>query len=299
MSFSSLFEYLLTPSMEVIFFGIIVVLLVPLVLHTVLMGNPDHTNLPVVMLAGPMGAGKTALASLLERGTAPSETHTSYEPKLVELKAVKDAKDAFRAHDDKTPLGKATTASFSLLDTPGHPKLRRHALDKIRPNINEHQYKAVVFVVDAAALGDQPVLADAAEYLYDVLLTLQRRFIAKNKFRGPDEKRRGNQLRPVLVAANKADLFTALPATVVRSTLEAELARIRASRSKALLDSGVKEDDLGSEANDSWLGEYGSSKFAFDQLDEFDISVDVLGGNVTGQDGPSVDKWWQWIAYRM
>ncbi|KAF3354163.1 hypothetical protein VdG1_07628 [Verticillium dahliae VDG1] len=193
MSFSSLFEYLLTPSMEVIFFGIIVVLLVPLVLHTVLMGNPDHTNLPV--------------------------------PKLVELKAVKDAKDAFRAHDDKTPLGKATTASFSLLDTPGHPKLRRHALDKIRPNINEHQYKAVVFVVDAAALGDQPVLADAAEYLYD--------------------------------------------------------------------------DDLGSEANDSWLGEYGSSKFAFDQLDEFDISVDVLGGNVTGQDGPSVDKWWQWIAYRM
>ncbi|KAM0334466.1 hypothetical protein ACHAQA_001494 [Verticillium albo-atrum] len=299
MSFASFFEYILTPSIGVIFFGIIVVLIVPLVLHMAIMGNPDHTNLPVVMLAGPQGAGKTALSSLLERGAAPSETHTSYEPKLVELKATKDAKDAFRAHDDKSPLGKATTTSFSLLDTPGHPKLRRHAMDKIKPNINEHQYKAFVYVVDAAALGDQPVLAESAEYLYDILLTLQRRFIAKNKFRGPNEKRKGNQIRPVLIAANKADLFTALPATVVKSSLETELAKIRASRSKALLDSGVKEDDLGSEANDSWLGEYGSKKFSFDQLDEFDITVDVLGGNVTGKDGPSVDKWWQWIAYRV
>jgi signal recognition particle receptor subunit beta len=33
-------------------------------------------------------------------------------------------------------------------------------------------------------------------------------------------------------------------------------------------------------------------------MGEFDIDVDVIGGNVTGQ-GPGVDKWWAWMAERI
>jgi signal recognition particle receptor subunit beta len=142
--------------------------------------------------------------------------------------------------------------------------------------------------VDAAAIGEPEVLAPTAAYLYDVLLFLQKR--ATNA--------KAKVAIPILIAANKMDLFTALPSTLVKSNLEAELTRIRASRSKGLLDSGVGSDDIGSEEQDSWLGEYGSSKFTFSQLQEFDIDVDVLPGNVTG-DGPGADKWWWWIAQRI
>jgi signal recognition particle receptor subunit beta len=101
-----------------------------------------------------------------------------------------------------------------------------------------------------------------------------------------------------LIAANKLDLFTALPAALVKSNLEAELGRVRKTRSKGLLDSGVGADDVAGEEGDDWLGEYGSEKFSFKQLLEFDIEVDVIGGNVVG-DGPGVDKWWKWIAERI
>ncbi|KAK0630896.1 hypothetical protein B0T17DRAFT_529581 [Bombardia bombarda] len=152
---------------------------------------------------------------------------------------------------------------------------------------------AIVFVVDAAALADGDALPATAEYLYEVLLSLQRRHASAKGSKPPPPV-------PVLVAANKLDLFTALPATLVRSNLEAELGRIRKTRSKGLLDSGVGEDDVGAggEENDDWLGEYGSEKFTFRQMLEFDIEVDVLGGNVVG-DGPGADKWWTWIAEKI
>ncbi len=54
----------------------------------------------------------------------------------------------------------------------------------------------------------------------------------------------------------------------------------------------------GADAGDDWLGEYGSEKFTFKQMLEFDIEVDVLGGNVVG-DGPGVDSWWSWIGERI
>jgi signal recognition particle receptor subunit beta len=104
----------------------------------------------------------------------------------------------------------------------------------------------------------------------------------------------------VLVAANKLDLFTALPAALVRSRLETELGRIRKSRSKGLLEASVGTDEVDvPEEGDDWLGEYGSEKFSFSQMREFDIEVDVIGGNVVGDGGPGVDKWWSWIADRI
>lgn len=149
--------------------------------------------------------------------------------------------------------------------------------------------RGIVFMVDAAALGEQEVLASTASYLYDVLLHLQKQATLDTK----------DKLSvPVLIAANKVDLFTALPSTLVKANLEAELTRIRASKSKGLLDSGVGMDDLGSEEQDAWLGEYGSEKFSFKQMSEFDIDVQVTPGNVTG-DGPGPDKWWWWMAQQI
>lgn len=102
---------------------------------------------------------------------------------------------------------------------------------------------------------------------------------------------------PVMIAANKMDLFTALPAPLVKSTLEAEITKVRTSRSKGLLDSGISMGD-GDDEKDDWLGEMGSTDFKFSQMEEFEVLVEVAGGNVTGGE-PTVEKWWKWIAERL
>lgn len=159
--------------------------------------------------------------------------------------------------------------------------------------MQKNKLKAVVFVVDAAALSEPNVLADTAAYLYDVLLRLQKRMGSTKTSKAP-------YAIPVLVAANKTDLFTALPAKLVKSNLEKELGRIRRTRSKGLLDSGVGTDEIaaGADEADDWLGEYGSDEFKFDQMREFDIYVDVEAGAVLG-DKPDVDKWWKWVGKKL
>ena len=290
-------EAIMTPSAPVFIIGIIIVVLFPVLLHFILVKSTPYSALPAVLLAGPAGSGKTSLLTLLERGDAPAATHTSQVPQAVELTASADSpsRHSFREKEDAA----GTHTKFLLLDTPGHGKLRQHALGPLASATTTtptgSKVKAVVFVVDAAALGEPDALAPTAAYLHDVLLALQRRAVAAQKSGG-----KTNGTVPVLVAANKMDLFTALPATLVRSTLEAELSRIRASRSKGLLDSGVGAEgiDGADEDQDGWLGEYGSDKFTFAQMAEFDVDVDVLPGSVTGGDGgaPDVDRWWAWIA---
>jgi signal recognition particle receptor subunit beta len=149
----------------------------------------------------------------------------------------------------------------------------------------------MMFVVDAAALsnGDE-TLRQTADYLHDTLLLLQKRMSNTKAVKKLKEL-------PVMIAANKMDLFTALPALLVKSTLEAEITKVRASRSKGLLDSGIGMGDEDDEKDD-WLGEVGSTDFKFAQMEEFDVLVEVAGGNVTGSD-PTVEKWWQWIAERL
>ncbi|KAH8898384.1 P-loop containing nucleoside triphosphate hydrolase protein [Thozetella sp. PMI_491] len=297
-------EFILTPSPAVFVIGALVVLLVPVLLHFLLSSTSD-SSLPFILLAGPPGAGKTALLTLFERGpraktdpatTASTLTHTSQVPATVELAVSEDAQSSFR--DDLDASG-ATAKNFLAVDTPGHPKLRRHALARLGVSQAKGgsaaaaKLKGVVFVVDAAALADGDSLPATAEYLYDVLLNLQKRLSSNKTSRPPPGV-------PVLVAANKLDLFTALPAALVKSNLETELGRIRKARSKGLLDSGVGTDDDGltGDASDDWLGEYGSEKFTFKQMLEFDIEVEVIGGNIVGE-GPGVDKWWSWIAKKI
>jgi len=194
--------------------------------------------------------------------------------------------DKYRSHNDPT---NQMHKKFLLIDTPGHGKLRHHALENIT---NPQNLKGLIFLVDAATLsaGDEG-LRQTADYLHDVLLLLQKRMTGS-------KAAKALKVIPVLIAANKMDLFTALPAALVKSSLEAEITKVRTSRSKGLLDSGIGMGDAEDEKDD-WLGEMGSSNFKFSQMEEFDVAVDVLGGNVVGGEGPTIDKWWKWISDRV
>ncbi|KAK0737166.1 signal recognition particle receptor beta subunit-domain-containing protein [Apiosordaria backusii] len=303
-----LLEASLTPSPTVIILGLAFCLVAPILLHFLYSTATPYTTLPSVLLLGPPGAGKTALTTLLERGSSSdtldgpvAKTHTSQVPSSIELSVNSD--DPSTSYKTNLDNESATAKKFLLVDTPGHPKLRASSLMRLNaaePTIKsslvsdggaKSKIKAVVFMVDAAALADGDALPSTAEYLYDVLLTLQKRFHSRGGSRAPASM-------PVLVAANKLDLFTALPAALVKSNLEAELGRIRAARSKGLLDSGIGQDDVDAGEEGDWLGGDGSEKFSFAQMMEFDVDVDVIGGSVIG-DGPGAEKWWKWIGERV
>jgi signal recognition particle receptor subunit beta len=196
--------------------------------------------------------------------------------------------DKYRSEHDPTSQ---TVKKLLLIDTPGHGKLRHHAVENIT---NPQNLRGIIFLVDSASLSAADEgLRQTADYLHDILLLLQKR----------TTKSRGKKIQgelPVLIAANKLDLFTALPAALVKSTLESEITRVRTSRSKGLLDSGIGMGDAADDDDqDDWLGEMGSTDFKFAQMEEFDVAVEVIGGNVVGGDGPSVDKWWKWISHRL
>ena len=204
--------------------------------------------------------------------------------------STKAASSRYRSAND--PSNQAHK-KFLLADTPGHGKLRHHAFDSI---IKPQNLRGIIFMVDAAeiSMGGSNVtgnesLRQAAEYLHDILLLLQKRSTNSKTTKAPKEL-------PVLVAANKLDLFTALPAPLVKTALESEISNVRSSRTKGLLDSGIgmNDQDIGEEKE--WLGDGGDGKFEFSQMDEVNVSVSVAGGNVLGADGPDVNQWWDWIA---
>ena len=175
------------------------------------------------------------------------------------------------------------------MDTPGHGKLRHHALSSLS---SSSALKGLVFVVDSAALSSASGLTEAAEYLYDVLLLLQKRHTQGKTSKDP-------QAIPVLVAANKQDVFTSLPAGLVKSKLEEEIAKVRSTRSRGLLDSGIgMESDTGTDEESNWLGEYGAKVFKFGQMEEHGVDVTVIGGNVRGEgdEKGSIQDWWSWIG---
>jgi signal recognition particle receptor subunit beta len=102
---------------------------------------------------------------------------------------------------------------------------------------------------------------------------------------------------PVMIAANKLDLFTALPAPLVKTALESEITKIRSSRAVGLLDSGIGlSDSDGMLEEREWLGDGGEGKFEFGQMEESNIFVTVEGGNVLGGDGPDIEKWLNWMG---
>ncbi|EKD12886.1 uncharacterized protein L3040_007043 [Drepanopeziza brunnea f. sp. 'multigermtubi'] len=278
---------LLDPSPLGLVIAVLLVVSIPIFLHSVVFRASGLVTLPSILLLGPSDSGKTSLLTLFERG-ANAPTHTSQTPIAVEchLPVGTTAKsDSYRSSHDPSSIAHK---KFLLVDTPGHGKLRHHALESINSPQN---LKGLIFVVDAAALsaGDDG-LRQTADYLHEVLLLLQKRSGMKSV---------KTKEMHVLVAANKTDLFTALPVALVKSVLEGEIAKVRVSRSKGLLDSGIRMGEVEDEENDDWLGEMGSTEFTFAQMEEFDVYVQVVGGCVEGTDGPVVDKWWRWISDRL
>ena len=181
---------------------------------------------------------------------------------------------------------------FLLADTPGHGKLRHYAFESI---VKPQNLIGIIFVVDASDLSasddgaGNDSLRQAAEFLHDLLLVLQKRATNSKTSKGPKEL-------PVLVAANKLDLFTALPASLVKAVLESEITNVRSSRNRGLLDSGIgmNDQDIGDEKE--WLGDGGNGQFDFSQMEGVNVSVSVIGGSVLGSDGADVERWWDWLG---
>jgi len=148
----------------------------------------------------------------------------------------------------------------------------------------------IIYVVDAASLGsgDTASSKDAAAYLHDVLLQLQRRKTGKGSSKAKADI-------SVLIAANKQDLFTALPPGAVREWLESEIERVRQSKSKGLVDVGDSRDE---DDETGVLGGSGEAKFTLKMFEEeYDIRVEVSGGAVRGEEaGKGVERWEYWIG---
>lgn len=136
-------------------------------------------------------------------------------------------------------------------------------------------------------------MADTAGYFYDVLMVLQEKAEAARA------KKKGMAV-PVLVAANKQDLFAAIPAELVKEKLEAEIDRVRRTRSRGIVDANVNPSAFDKEEA-MLAGDNEAGKFTFDALEmETDVKVDVIGGTLRSEDGndktAGVREWEHWIA---
>jgi len=309
----------LGPYLSTILITAAVAILLPVLLHFILYRTAKPSRLPSFLILGPSGAGKTSLAVQV-RTTAstplrrtPSNppqlstsqcaaTHTSQAPLTIEahLPARSPPHSArYRSqHDHETRAPKPVL----FTDTPGHGKLRGTALAALADA--RAPPAGLIFVVDAAALSAAAGgLADAARYLHDALRAAQR-------------GRRGVKAGalPVLVAANKQDLFTALPAPLVRAALEAEIGRLRESRARGLAAVGTVgkgeglgdgDGDAAEGEDDEPLGGEAGGKFDFGVMEEYGIHVQIIGGSVKSEDGAAdgdghgLDAWWDWVAAQL
>ncbi|EEP76055.1 predicted protein [Uncinocarpus reesii 1704] len=213
----------------------------PILIHLVLYRSASAEGHNDFLLLGPSGSGKTAFCALV-------------------------GSNAYRSVNDPTLADhRKTQVKYRVRDTPGHGKLRdAQGISQLKSMADSKPTKGtargVIFMVDAGTIMDETELRDAAGYLHDVLLILQRRLAnSRNSvFRKlPDV--------PVMIAANKQDLFTALPANSVKQRLEAEIERIRQSRRKGVLDADVNAGDDEQEILGS---DEGQEKFTFKLLEE-------------------------------
>ncbi|CAZ79730.1 unnamed protein product [Tuber melanosporum] len=247
------------PSPTVLITTILVIFLTPIFLHFIVFHSRSPISLPTFLLVGPAASGKTSLMTSFESepGQPPVETRTSQTPHSLECfvpASIARTSEYRSAHDPSLKAHKR----FLLLDTPGHGKLRHIALTRI----SSTTIRGVIFVLDSS-LTDVRVVA---EYLYDVLLTLQSSATSTT-----------TQSKKLLVACNKSDAFTALPPSKIQKLLEDEITKMRVSRSKGILD--VEDDGEGNDEKE-WLGEGGEGPFTFQSMEEVGVEIEFKGGSV-------------------
>ncbi|EXJ59571.1 hypothetical protein A1O7_03717 [Cladophialophora yegresii CBS 114405] len=279
----------------IILIALLVTIALPSLVHLYFYTQNARSKVtPTFLLLGPSGAGKTSLASLLQKRSSNPEdseadaalTRVSQVSSTVSLllsPSIPLGSNKYRSENDAHLKDKQPTP-YVLIDTPGHGKLR---LEAALSQIQNPGLRGVIFVVDSTVLdaSDSSISRDTAVYLHDTLLAIQRRkAIAKTATK-----------IPVLVAANKQDLFTALPTGAVRERLETEIERVRVSQSKGL---GRVGEDTDADTEDDILGGGGEEKFSFKLMaEEYGINIDVLGGAVKGEEaGKGVRRWEEWIG---
>uniref|UniRef100_A0A8D0EAT1 Signal recognition particle receptor subunit beta n=1 Tax=Salvator merianae TaxID=96440 RepID=A0A8D0EAT1_SALMN len=172
-----------------------------------------------VLLMGLSDAGKTLLFVRLLTGNFRN-TQTS----------ITDSSASYRVKNDKN-------TSVTLIDLPGHERLRLQFLDKFKASA-----RAIVFVVDSVAFQRQ--MKDVAEFLYQLLIDT---IILKNA-------------PPLLIACNKQDVTMAKSSKLIQQLLERELntLRVTVSAAPSTLDSSTS-------GSASQLGKKGK-EFDFSQL---------------------------------
>ena len=290
--------WLFSPSGSVILLALLICLALPVLDHIYNYTSSGRKALtPTFLLLGSSGSGKTSLISLLQRRSADPEadqaaiTRTSQVPSTIALRlppSIPLGSNKYRSENDSSlQSAEKKIVRYEMIDTPGHGKLR---LEQALSHIENAAVRGVIFVADSSALdsSSSSVSQDTASFLHDTLLALQKRKTAKGTTKAKSEI-------PVLIAANKQDLFTALPHTAVMDRLQTEIERVRVSRSKGLTTVGKENDE---QDEDDVLGGSGEEKFSFTLLqDEYGIEVDVLGGAVRGDEaGKGVGKWDEWIG---
>jgi len=177
-----------------------------------------------IAILGPSGSGKTTLWCQLVYGKRPPND-TTVSMKLSEG----------QAKEFKT---EGQPAKFSVVDIPGHHRLRDGALAPIIK-----QVKGIIFVLDSAKFTKEYV-TDVAEYFYQILSTAELVNC------------------PVLVLCNKQDqIFKKKSADNCRISLQSEFNIVRKTRS-GTLDS---TDDNASNTS-IVLGTEGT-EFEFSQLE--------------------------------
>ncbi|KKZ59635.1 hypothetical protein EMCG_05393 [[Emmonsia] crescens] len=289
----------------------------PIVIHFLLYQSSPAKASKDFLLLGPSGSGKTALCSLLERRSIshssqkpPRETHTSQVSSFVPVTlppTVPIGSNKYRSVNDPTLEEAAKNrTTYRLRDTPGHGKLRASQGIASLLSLSNPKKKGpvgirgVIFMLDSATLSQSDeLLRDAATYLHDVLMTLQNR-VYQNGAKIASSSSKKIPKIPVLIAANKQDLFTALPPGSVKAKLESEIEKIRLSKRKGLLD--VSMNALSAEEEQDILGgDEEEGPFTFQMLDEqMGIKVDVIGGAVVSDDGgdpgSGVRRWEEWVG---
>ncbi len=138
-------------------------------------------------------------------------------------------------------------SKYVLVDTPGHPKLRYIA--------NNLHGAAYVFVLDTAASGTSHSVRPEAEYLYELL---------------------GSRSKvPVLVACNKAELFSSIPVPRLKNMLQEEMQLLRKSQAASI---GKMDEQEASGLLDT--------PFTFDDYD-----IEFIQGSAKN----GVSAWQMWI----